>query len=263
MTQQPQFSRGAARRPAPEAHDPRMQWSTGLPTTSRSIYAGWLIEVGQAEDLDAALKAAGVEQATIRHSGGAVVAHWTLPTACLFVLADGVQSSWEMRDTPERYGIAYAWRTLEDGRRQSVLKARVLLAELLAVGYAEPLTVSVKSTLTADLLAAFTRQYEVLDAAGAEQAASGKPQQELPFYAFSLPIGPGAESARGKGTLTKEITPPVAVIPAAITREYLAAHYIKREWVSAVEGRIDATIAWSMATSAAIAAGEPADAEAF
>lgn len=249
-----EFSRGGARRPAPQLVEPLMQWSTGLPTTARSLYAGWLVETGQDADLDAAAEQAALATTTIRHGGGNLVTHWTLPTAALFVLADGVQTMSEMRSTSERYGIAFGWRELPDGRRQSQLRMRVLLRELLGVGYDRPLLVSVKSTLTGDLLAALLRQYEVLDAAQAEQQRQGKAQRELPFYAFSLPLGPGAEVARGKGQ-TKEIVPMVAQVPQPISREYLVEHWIDKAWVAPVERRMDETVAWSVAQSAAIAAG--------
>jgi hypothetical protein len=249
-----EFSRGAARRPAPQLVEPLLQWATGLPTESRQLYAGWLVEVGQDEALDEAMLAAGNTSVKIKHGGGNVVAHWRIESAALFVLADGVQTMQEMRSSSDRYGIAFGWRTLDDGRRQSQLRMRVCLRELLEVGYARPLLVSVKSTLTGDLLAALLRQYDVLDAAHAEQARSGKPARPLPFYAFSLPLGPGAEVARGRAQ-TKEIVPMVAQIPETIERAYLLAHWIKREWVAGIEARIDETIAWSVAQSAATAAG--------
>jgi hypothetical protein len=250
-----EFSRGGARRPAPILAEPVMQWSTGLPTEDRKqLYAGWLIEVDQDEALDEAMLAAGYGSIKIRHGGGNVVAHWRIESASVFVLADGVQTMSEMRSTPERYGIAFAWRELPDGRRQSVLRMRVLVRELLAVGYDRPLLISVKSTLTGDLIAALLRQYDVLDAAQAEQARSGKAQRELPFYAFSLPLGPGVEVARGRAQ-TKEIVPMVAQVPGTIEREYLLAHWIDRAWVAGIEARMDETIAWSVAQSAQVAAG--------
>jgi hypothetical protein len=249
-----EFQRGPARRPAPTLVEPVMQWSTGLPTTSREIYSGWLIEVGQDEQLDEALLGAGYGSVKIRHGSGNVVAHWRVEVASVFVLAGGVQTMAEMRTTSERYGIAFAWRELPDGRRQSQLRMRVMLRELLAVGYDRPLLLSVKSTLTGDLLGALMRQYEVLDAATIEQQRAGKAPRELPFYAFSLPLGPGAEVARGRGQ-TKEIVPMVAQVPEQIDRAYLVAHWIDRAWVAPIERRLDESIAWSVAQSAQIAAG--------
>ena len=70
--------------------------------------------------------------------------------------------------------------------------------------------------------------------------------------------------ARGSGGQTKEITPPIASIPAPITKEYVRAHWIKREWAALIEdGRsgpslIDQTIAWSITTSKLIAVGDEA-----
>ena len=250
------FRRGPARRPAPPVTDPLLQWSTGLTTKERTIYAGWLVEAGRNEALDEAMQAAGFAFVTIKHGSGNLVTHWAVETANVFVVCDGVQSIGEMKHTAERYGIAFGWRRLDDGRMQSVLRCRVFLRELLAVGYFEPLLLTVKSTLTGDLIAALTRQYEVLDAVDAFRKLDKKPPLQAPFYAAALPIGPGAEVARGNGGQTKEITPPVAKIPTPITKEYIRAQWLRQPWALAVEGLVDETVRWSVATSTQIAAGE-------
>jgi hypothetical protein len=184
-----------------------------------------------------------------------MVTHWAVETANLFVIAEGVQSIAEMKHTTERYGIAFGWRTLEGGRVQSVLRFRAFLHELLMIGFYEPLLVTAKSTLTGDLITALSGQYDVLDAVDMFRAEGGKPPQHPPFYACSIPLGPGQEVARGS-VQTKEITPIVARIPNPITREYILAHWIKRDWVPLIEGLMDQTIAWSVTTSTLIAAGE-------
>lgn len=254
MSDDTPFTRGPARRPAPRMNDPVLQWSTGLPTTDRRIYAGWLVATGQQAALDHAMTHAGIGQVTIKHGSGNLVAHWAIPTAKLFVIAAGLQCMAEMKQTHERYGIAFGWRMLPDGRRQSVLRLRAYLHELLHVGMTEPLLVSVKSTLTSDLLAALTTQFEVLDAVDAIRRQQGKPAMNPPFYACSIPLGPGAEVARGSSQ-TKAITPMVAHIPSPVTKEHILAHWTKREWASLIESHLDQTIAWSMAESAAIAEG--------
>ncbi|MFN8505347.1 hypothetical protein [Kouleothrix sp.] len=256
------FTRGPARRPMPRVADPLLQWATGLQTKERRIYAGWLVEAGKIEALDEAMAAANFSQVTIKHGSGNMVTHWAVETANLFVVAEGVQSIGEMKHTEERYGIAFGWRTLEGGRQQSVLRFRGFLQELLNVGFYEPLLITAKSTLTGDLIAALTRQYEVLDAVDAFRALDKKPPLQAPFYACSIPLGPGQEVARGSGGQTKEITPPIALVPAPISKEYIRAHWIKREWAALIEGGhggpslIDQTIAWSVTTSKLIGIGE-------
>ncbi len=240
----------SARRPAVRVQDPIIQWATGLQTKERRIYAGWFVEAGKLEDLDEAMARAGFPQVTIKHGSGNMVTHWAIETADLFVVAAGVQSIGEMKHTNERHGIAFGWRTLEGGRQQSVIKARVYVAQLVAAGYTDPLLLTVKSTLTGDVITALMRQYEVLDAAGGD----------LPLYALSLPIGPGMEVARGSGGQTKEITPPVALVPTPITEEYIAARWISQELCDRIEAQLDDTCRWSIEASAAIGAGEENDA---
>jgi hypothetical protein len=191
----------------------------------------------------------------IKHGSGNLVTHWAVETANVFVVADGLQSIGEMKHTTERYGIAFGWRTLPGGRQQSQLRCRIFLRELLAVGYADPLLLTVKGTLTGDLLTALTRQYEVLDENARLREAAKKEPWQLPFYAFSIPLGPGAEVTRGSGSATKEITPMVAAVSERVTKEYLKAHWIKRAWVEVIEVLIEPTITWSESESAAIAEG--------
>jgi hypothetical protein len=250
------FTRGPARRPMPRVSDPLLQWATGLQTKERRIYAGWLAEAGKIDVLDTAMEQAGFAQVTIKHGSGNMVTHWAVETANLFVVAEGVQSIGEMKHTEDRYGIAFGWRTLEGGRQQSVLRFRGFLQELLSVGFYEPLLITAKSTLTGDLINALTRQYEVLDAVDVFRAQDKKPPMNPPFYAASIPLGPGQEVARGSGGQTREITPPIANIPTPITKEYVRAHWIKRDWSSLIEGMLDDTMRWSVTTSKLIGVGE-------
>jgi hypothetical protein len=242
------FTRGPARRPTPRVADPLLQWSTGLQTKERRIYAGWLAEAGRLDTLDEAMQKAGFSQVTIKHGGGNFVTHWAVEIANMFVVAEGVQTIGEMKHTPDRYGIAFGWRQLQDGRSQSVLRFRAYLHELLQVCFKEQLLVTAKSTLTSDGKTVLTRQYEVLDAVDAFRRQQGKPPMEPPFYACSIPLGPGSEVSRGT-TQTKEITPVIAQIPTPVTKEYILAHWIKREWSEIIEAQLDQTIAWSIASS--------------
>jgi hypothetical protein len=255
-TEPPAFTRGPARRPAPPVADPLLQWATGLQTKERRIYAGWLIEAGKYDALDGALEQAGFPFVTIKHGNGNLVTHWAIETANVFVITDGVQSIGEMKGTSERYGIAFGWRARQDGRPQSHLRARVFLQELLAISFPDPLLLTLKGTVTGDLLAALTCQYAVLDAVDAFRKEAGKPPYNPPFYACSIPLGPGQEVMRGNGDASKEITPMVARMPEPITKAYILDHWAKRPWVEAIESLVDATLAWSVATSKLIASGE-------
>ena len=152
------------------------------------------------------------------------------------------------------HGIAFGWRTLEGGRQQSVLRCRVLIQELCAVGYTQPLLLSVKSTLTGDLLGCFIRHYETLDSINPIRAAAGKGPIAVPFYAVSIALGAGHEVARGSGGQTKEIAPMVEL--GTRDRDYIASHWCKRAWVEAIESQVDEAIAWSRSQSVQIAAGD-------
>ncbi|GEM_PF-811756 len=251
------FTRGPARRPSPRVADPLLQWATGLQTKERRIYAGWLVEAGRLDTLDEAMEQAGFKQITIKHGSGNLVTHWAVETATMFVIAEGVQSINEMSPSRnnnqiERYGIAFGWRTLPGGRQQSQLRFRALLRDLLEVGYTEPLLGTVKGTLTGDLITALMRQYDVLDAVDNFRKQAGKPPYNPPFYACSIPLGPGTEVTRGSVGATKEITPIVAQVPNPVTKEYVLEHWVKRAWVPLIESMIDETVSWSVAASTLI-----------
>lgn len=251
----PAFTRGPARRPQPPQSGALLQWATGLQTTDRTLYAGWLIECGKDENLDSALGAASFGTVTIKHGSGNVVTHWALPQAALFVACAGVQSIGEMKRTDERFGIAFGWTTKE-GRAQSVLRMRVYVQELLTVGYAEPITLSVKSTLTGDLISALTANYDVLDAVNPIRAGLSKPPIAVPYYAVAVTLTAGAEVSRGSGGQSKAITPMVcASLP---TKEYILGHWCRKPWAEVIEADLDATVAWSISESVRIAAGDDA-----
>lgn len=248
------FSRGPARRPQLAA-EPLIQWATGLPTKARSLYAGWLVEAGKVPEVDDAM-GLSFDQIEIKHGSGNVVTHWSIPTANLIFICEGVQSIGEMKNTEDRYGIAFGWTVRDDNRPQSKLVARVLLRENLENGIVKPLQLSLKSTLTGDLLAALGRQFDVLDAVAAFRKLDKKPPLDLPFYAFSIPIGPGEEVKRGSGGQTKEISPPVAYIDTPVTKDYAKTHYIRREWVASIEDMIEPTVRWSVQLSKMINTGQ-------
>lgn len=243
-----QFSR-SARRPAITAqNETLLQWASGLTTTDRRIYAGWFVEAGRDAWLDGAMQSAGFERVTIKHSSGNAVTHWAVEQADMFVAADGVQTIAEMKQTSERYGVAFGWRTLDNGKAQSFLKARVFLRELLLAGYTEPLTLSVRSTTTGDVIDALMTQYDVLDAIDALRTQQGKAPLEPPFYACSIRVGPGKEVQRGSGS-TSTLTPPVAYLPPTLDREFLAQQYIRKEWIALIEQATEQAVRWSIAAS--------------
>lgn len=251
------FSRGPARRPAPKVSDPVIQWATGLNTDDRRIYAGWLCEVGKSEVLDQAMNDAQFKQVTIKHSGGNLVTHWALPSADFFVVCEGVQAIHEMQASPDRYGIAFGW-TNRNGRGQSNLRCRVFVRELVAVGYLEPLLLTLRGTVTGDFLKALTQQYAVLAAVDAIRASKNKLALNPSFYACAISLKAGKDVTRGSNGATKEIAPIVADIADPVSEKYILDRWVAKYpgLLGTIEGMMDSTITWSVSTSAQIASGE-------
>lgn len=252
------FNRPGARRPAPKVLDPLIQWATGLNTNDRRIYSGWLCEIGRSEALDDAMTDAGFQQVTIKHGSGNVVTHWAMPSLDAFVVCQGVQAIHEMHGG-ERYGIAFGWTSRQqNGRPQSILRARVFVRELVAVGYMEPLMLTLKGTVTGDFIGALTQQYAVLEAVDAARSRKGKPVMNPPFYAVAIPLTTGQDVTRGSNGATKEITPVVANVPNPVTDAYILERWVGKHpgLLAKIEGMLDTTVAWSVSTSAQIGIGE-------
>lgn len=247
-----QFQRGGARRPVPTVRDPLIQWASGLQTRSRTVYAGWMLEYGKDHDRDSAMEQAGFTHDVIKHGNGNMVDHWLIPTGNFFVLADGIESMGTMRQTKDRFGVAFGWQQIE-GRWQSVLRMRVFLLDLLEQGYTEPCMVTLRGTVTADMVDILMFQYTQLDVLNGMRVARGMEPRDFPFYALVIPITAGEEVARGQDR-TSRIQPPIYAMDHVLTREEAKALYIKQAWVDSIESLMDETIMWSVAQSQAIAA---------
>jgi hypothetical protein len=248
MSDEVRFQRGGARRPIPEVRDTLMQWASGLPTTDRRIYSGWMIEAGKDSELDEAMDAAQFNRVTIKHSGGKIVTHWAIEVAKLFVVCDGIQTITEMNHSIERLGIAFGW-CQNNGRNQTVLRLRCYLYELLLVGYTQPIMISMRGTVTGDLLAALMSHYAAMDAINQLRQEQGKPHIDLPFYSLACPIGPGQETTRTNGQQGREIIPPAYALDQPIDRDTLKRLYIKQAWVPIIEQEVQTTIEWSVRES--------------
>lgn len=203
-----------------------LQWATGLTATNRQMVAGWFIETGKDADLDDALQSIGIPRVSIKHGSGNVVTHWHLEKAELLVVAQDTE--------PAGRGTVYKW---VDGR--SKYKARVYVRALVDAGYVAPLLISFKSTLTNDIRATLRRLYELVQATG---------NKSIPIYAFWLPTGPGDDVAKGT-VQTKNVAPPIAILPDEMTREWLVGQYAKKthpDLIAHVEQELPAAIAWSV-----------------
>lgn len=210
-----------------------IQWATGLPTTDRRTVTGWLIPTDQDEALDETLRALGVPRVNVKHTKQ-TVCHWHLERAELLLVARNSE--------PGGDGVVLKWLTLEDGRHQSKLKARLYVRALVDAGYSEMLLLTLKSTLTSDMRLAFSRLYDMTKAAG---------KRDMPIYAFWLPTGPGEDVVRGSAQ-TKTIAPIVADVPATIERDWLVAQYAGKRYrslIDQVERDLPQVIAWSKAES--------------
>lgn len=233
--------------------DPLIIWASGLPTSDRRIYAGWMIDQEVDSELDAAMQRAKVESIGIKHGSGNTVHHWCMPEIDIFPIATGVPRT--VRDAaPQPTGLVYAWTVRDDGRNQSVLRLRVLVRQLVAVGYMQPLTLILKGTVTKDIMTVLYAQYKVRDAYRKLKGGDAR----VPFYAFAIGLGVGAEVTRGTGTNKKTFSVPKGSIPDAITEAYLRERWIgRKEIVEAIEDRIEETRIWAADQYAALTSAAP------
>lgn len=229
-----------------------LQWFNALPySNGRGIATGWHIQASRcSEELTKALKDFGYEQISIFHrSTNNNEEYWKIEQCSLFVLCNGFEDSWTMRNTDARYGIAFGW---QNGKGATKLKCKAIISELAIMGYYEPLSIPMEGWMTEEFLKALSEQLAVLDAF---HALTGI---DAPFYGFSLEIAPAAKNKMvGKGKDKSPIIPTIAVI-TALDAEYFTAHLAPPEVLRYIveNDLLKKTVQWSVDTSHRISLGE-------
>lgn len=235
----------------PTGSGPLLQWFNGL-TAGRELAVGWHVQANRcSEELVEAFRKLGTRRLSVLHKmSGEIVEYWSLEACSLVVLCNGFGDTWEMKQSPDREGLAYGW--IEE-KQKSKIKARVFVAELAEVGYMEPFTVTLEGMITECFLEALTHQFDVLDAY--ERITGG----QAPFYGFALELAP-AEKPKMVGNHGKQspIIPMVAQVPELIDEEYLIGHVATKQLLKLIADKdlLQKAIAWSVETSRTISRGE-------
>src|SRR5205807_8184981 len=91
-------------------------------------------------------------------------------------------------------------------KRQTVLKMRVFVHELVQHGYSEWFPVTLSGYSTDSVFEALAQQYHVLECYSAYRRAQGK-NAVAPFYLFSLPTAPVPLSLVGGHPVKESFNP--------------------------------------------------------
>lgn len=233
----------------------------------RRQFSGFLIQQGQDPLLDdildnhnrAAVQAGKIPllvPRTIFHpSSNREVQHWSADQAHAFIVTKGIQSRQEMQRSDERLGIAYAWiQHPQSGRPQSILRCRLFLMELLALGYAAPLVLTIKGTRTDGFLAAAVTHYDALD----RSVELGIYETPPAYYGLALPLSVAdTGTPQGAGASTTEVVPLVSKHPPALEmgEKYLRRIRVRPEWVEPMNTLLPSTVIWSAEESRQVALG--------
>lgn len=224
---------------------------TNEPAMESFYYAGFFCDVGEDEELDAALEAVNTPKIGISHQEG-YAEHWMLQRCALYLLADGLQSKSAMRTTTDRMGVAYGWRLNKAGRTESYLYAHVLPRQILG-RYSRPLILAIKGTQTEDVLRLFYRQFDVLKAAHAILRAQDT-DMELPMWAYAMPAGPAKKQvSRGQMGRSSDIFPVIALTPDQVGVEYLSKYEAPEEHLDLLHSLALQSVGWSSELVARIA----------
>lgn len=216
------------------------------------LYAGFFCDIGEDEDLDAAMEAVNTPKITISHQEGPAE-HWALQRCALYLLAEGLQSKTTMKNSTLRMGVAYGWRTNKAGREESYFYAQVLPRQLLPY-YQKPMILSIKGTQTEDALKLFYKQFEVL-AFAHEVLRSQGADMALPLWAYALPAGPAKKTvSRGQTGKTSDIFPMVPLVAAQLTTEHLKQFEAPVEYLDILFELSAQSVAWSTDLATRIAA---------
>jgi len=231
---------------------PILQYASGhtealLPGLSRfQGFVGFHTEAGKDAALDAALKAAGVQQITIRHpragAAPAIVPHWSFGEAIRFYPITGgppattISACLRSGATAEA-GIGLSWPAGE--------KSRLAVRGLIMVGDAPVLVqLSVRSTMTDHLLAALLDHYRVCAAADALIKREQHPEI-VAFHELALPLSAGAEIPAGRGE-TAQIAPLRSDHPADVSKAYISSCWRKNAVQDAALAAWPGIVAWSL-----------------
>jgi hypothetical protein len=294
-------------RPSDE-RGPMLQWLNGNPAVMqpakegeqpiKTVAVGFFVKCGEYPDLDVAMEQIGAPRYTIQYKSVNKQTgkpnkeeSWHLNPCTIFPLCQGVLSIYEMQQDPRRIGLAYG-REKERNDDGSIkrdpatgdptdhpkLMLKVLVQELLAVGYTEPVLISLRGMICFEMIAALKHHLKAVDAYNSRirqqrhgklaqarqlvqtgqmtvqqlQELANKPIPTLPFAGLSVPLI-ASEEQKWVGRQKKSpIYPIVADIPSPITDDYLLAHRMLREvlqWVMEEGGLLQQCVAWSIEQS--------------
>jgi hypothetical protein len=211
----------------------------------RALRASWASTYKDAA-LDAALKAAGVAQITIRHQRAgappAIVPHWSFGESIrIYPITAGppattIGGCLRTSATAEA-GIGLSWPAGE--------KSRMAVRALIMVGDAPTLVqLSVRSTMTDHLLAALLDHYRVCEAADKLIKRDQHPEM-VAFHELALPLTAGNEIPAGRGE-TSQITPLRSDHPAAIEKAYISSCWRKNVVADAALAAWPGIVAWAL-----------------
>ncbi len=249
----------------------RLKWLNGAATDEQTLAIGWHIECEINPLIDETLEGMGMHRYVVQHrtadkDGNTQKAYWRVHPCSLIVIAEGVLSSFQMRDTDERTGIAYAReierdesgaaKRYDDGKgnikMHKVLKLRAFVHEMVLHGYSEWLPLTLTGNIVECMLEALGKQIEVL------KAFNGFTGRKAPFYGFSIPLVPAAtrKMVGPKDGQQSPIYPMLAQVPTSIGKEYLLQHATSKDLVTRIrEELLTDTLIWSFEESAKIAQG--------
>ena len=253
----------------------RLKWLNGAATDEQTLAIGWHIECEINPLIDETLEGMGMHRYVVQHrtadkDGNTQKAYWRVHPCSLIVIAEGVLSSFQMRDTDERTGIVYAReierddsgaaKRYDDGRgnikMHKVLKLRAFVHEMVLHGYSEWLPLTLTGNIVECMLEALGKQIEVL------KAFNGFTGRKAPFYGFSIPLVPAAtrKMVGPKDGQQSPIYPMLAQVPASIGKEYLLQHATPKDLVTRIrEELLTDTLIWSFEESVKIAQGSDAE----
>ena len=230
-------------KPQESSKRPGLSWSSGKEIVGHDRYhRGLFIDTGLDADLDTAAEAAGWQRGELTHMEG-TREHWLLPAPTpLFVLIEGVPYT-KMADMVKNdvayAGIGARW---PQGAK-SALAVQVLHPDLLGQGYITPLTLTVSSTSTTDLLNALLDHDRVLTACEDAAAAKGNPRT-FEFWEVAVSLTAGDKVQRG-GALTTMISPIVSGHPATPTVPYLRGLLAPKYVADLADTHRDSIKAWA------------------
>lgn len=228
--------------------------AVGNPRALYSNFAGWYTRTDQNEKLDEACKAAKFPRLEVRHRTGEINEYWHFDvTLSVYPLTLGPRAQSVFKSVSAEFAADTASAGLgvrvvmdDKGKQRTQASVRVFVAPLIAVGYTEPLQISVSGFASTHLFEALIDHIRICKEYKAQFGRIFPAQ-------LALPLEPGELQTVGKEETTS-IVPFISAHPRKLDAAYLQSLLCPESLNDEIVSQWPAAVTWAREYMAAMPA---------